>query len=170
MKQDAGVAIEHHPNLFEEKKIMSAIDLSGKSLSESVKPNLSVVKTEEQKAEERKAAKQAEKDRKKQEQYWRSMINRLEAHQIAQDYAMSQVKKYHAEVVKDALTGVIATNLALVELLKDSGIIKSDEQLTEYLEKVRVKAEAQETQEGKANANVKAEAPEPTQTKEVKES
>ena len=105
-------------------------------------------------AEEMKNEKLKEKERKRLEQYGRTMVTRAEAHQIATYAANTEVQGF-AEFIREPLRVNLIQAMAIIELLKDKGLIKDDAEFQTYLDKVAVKlmeeSEADDKREEEGN-------------------
>ena len=91
--------------------------------------------------------KRLEKEKKKQERYWRSMITRDEALQLATAVAREEVKKL-VSVIREPLRADLVQSLAVVEVLKDKGLVKDDDEFQTYLDRIVEKLENQREEEG----------------------
>lgn len=101
---------------------------------------------EEQKRLERKA----EKERKRNEQYMRSMITRREAFQVAQGAARQAVDQFANWVREPIQVSLIQIN-ALTQLLIDKGVITEDD-VKEYVNKILALQQNPPTQGEESNA------------------
>jgi hypothetical protein len=85
--------------------------------------------------EQKKLQKQKEKEEARQKAYANSMISRAEAYQMASQIAMQQVQQL-SDILRDPIRANLAHTMAVIELLKDKGIIKDEGELNNYYSKV----------------------------------
>lgn len=96
-------------------------------------------KNELTKEEQRKLQRKKEREEKKMREYMNSMIRRSEAFSLAEKIADQKVGQL-AEFIRDPLRANLIQTLALIDFLKDKGIIESDEEFQKYLDKVAERA------------------------------
>lgn len=79
--------------------------------------------------------KKSEKERKREERYWNSMITRKEALELARGTARKEVSEL-VEIIRDPMRAGLVQSLAITELLKDKGLTKNDAEFQKYIDKV----------------------------------
>lgn len=90
------------------------------------------------------------KEKKKLENYSRSMITRGEAYNLSRSVAVEEVGQL-ANFLRDPLRANMVQSMAIIELLTDKGIIESDDHFQIYLDRVADKVQAEAEKEGEAS-------------------
>lgn len=112
-----------------EKQPKIAITEVKETTKELTKEELKKLKQEERKRE---------KERKKIEQYYRTLATRGEVIEISKRIVTQEVKEV-AEFYREPVRVNIMQTMALIELLKEKGIIESDEEFQKYIDKIAEK-------------------------------
>lgn len=135
-------------------------------MSDKNEAKLELKPTELTKEEQKRIQRKLEKEEKKKREYMNSMVTRAEAYSASERIAEQKIRQF-SEFTLEPLRANLIQTLALIDFLKDKGIIESDEEFQKYLDKVAERAMEQH-QEGDTNGKEGEKGNNPEKEKEFK--